>query len=55
MMGGPGGCGLCPWNCSGKIGAYVRPVAGGGGFGGFDRTPLARLLRELHSSLYAER
>ena len=23
MMGVSSGCGLCPWSCSGKVGAYV--------------------------------
>ena len=25
MMGVSSGCGLCPWSCSGKVGAYVVP------------------------------
>ena len=23
MMGVSSGCGLCPWSCSGKVGAYA--------------------------------
>ena len=25
MMGVSSGCGLCPWSCSGKVGAYDTP------------------------------
>ena len=27
MMGVSSGCGLCPWSCSGKVGAYEYPIA----------------------------
>ena len=26
MMATSSGCGLCPWSCSGKVGAYAIPV-----------------------------
>ena len=26
MMGVSSGCGLCPWSCSGKVGAYVKAL-----------------------------
>ena len=26
MMGVSSGCGLCPWSCSGKVGAYAGSV-----------------------------
>ena len=30
MMGGSSGCGLCPWSCSGKVGAYDDLVSNPG-------------------------
>ena len=28
MIGGSSGCGLRPWSCSGKVGAYVKNFNG---------------------------